>query len=612
MEPNAQDGRGRVFEHLHAGTRVHERLRATVDHCEFFRAVYARTSRVKTPERFLSKIKDRVADGRPTYTADSVTDTVGLKLITHYHDEIPDVVRHLLSLIVGTSSVQPNHFRGARLVELIRYVPHTLVPNDPFTAELQEIFREAYAGSTPCDFEEKPRGGYSSVHMVLRVESDDIRDCDGVGVEIQIRSVFEDAWGEIEHRLVYEQKRRLDDQVEVVQRDSLKKHLTVLKQLLDAAASYADTIKSTLVLPAGLQMSVARSLDETDYIDAFCTAAHIQPSVHQRVKELMSAKRTLDRGDPSADDTDTKAQYIGLAEEFARLVSDVDVSALVNAKTKLAGTSLRVILALEGALCRLLTQDRPQVRLAVAQYRSISKEQPANPICWFRLGQALAFLAVEAIPGSREAEALVAEFSAAYETAAGTLRAVEDDSSPQDVHVSAEERSVIKANLWKVYGFALWRVSDLKRKSRIGLDGEDVRRIAKAHRISVLAIPDAPTKESRLRLINNALYFGADARVTSAALGARLSFVPRQKDLEPLFRELMGHCEASADVPMGFWDTIVHAAVLLKERQRGRAAASKVMDANADARSGVSDFGSSYAQEMRMRAVQFAWTVLRE
>ena len=93
---------------------------------------------------------------------------------------------------------------------------------------------------------------YSSVHVLLECEvhessGDAISACS----EIQLRSVFEDAWGEISHRLKYNPAKmarasggasaRNDEPVS----DALL-HLDALKSLTDGCAQYADLINRQL------------------------------------------------------------------------------------------------------------------------------------------------------------------------------------------------------------------------------------------------------------------------------------------------------------------------------------------------------------------------------
>ena len=78
---------------------------------------------------------------------------------------------------------------------------------------------------------------YSSIHFVGWVDTrSSEHTTEKVRVEIQIRSALEDVWGEIDHELQL-QMRRKDPTL------PKNRHLVVLKELIDAIISYVHIIK---------------------------------------------------------------------------------------------------------------------------------------------------------------------------------------------------------------------------------------------------------------------------------------------------------------------------------------------------------------------------------
>lgn len=602
--------RNRVTEIRLAAHSVIASIRAALDQANYFSNAYAITSRVKSKDRFLSKISDRRAKGNALYNADSVTDAVGVRIITHHRDEIPDVLRRLFLLLRPSRTAASGYMANGTVKELIEYVPHTPAENDPFTGELRAIFNAAYQGSPPFYFEPKAKGGYSSIHMVARFPSDEL-DAGEVGVEIQIRSVFEDAWGQIDHKLSYEQERRVGS-VDPAQREQLKRHLTLLKRYLDAAADHADLIKATFVAPS-VQKTVNKNLGSQSYLPTLFESAKITQALQDRISSLLSRKVAVDSETEGVAQQDAGAAYVQIADDLSNTInSELDPTQTdISVSAVRARAVIRTSMLLESALCRFLSEDRQQLRLAVAQYKAIAEDEPENPICWFRQGQALASLAFEAVPGSQEALEFLAEAQHAYRQTEAALMRIAEGTSPVNLNVYHEGVEFIRANLVKLHAFAVWRVIDLKAGVS-ELTDSDVVSVCEAYALSKAGIVNASTAESEIRLVNNALYFGTYARDRASSINAKAADLPDLSEMNELFDRLLSYCKDGQVVLMSHWDTLVAASILLNRAEEGMLAAKKVMDANTDPSSLKSDFGSSYAVEMRRRAVEVAWPVYRD
>jgi hypothetical protein len=100
-------------------------------------------------------------------------------------------------------------------------------------------------------------------------------------VEIQIRSAFEDAWGEIDHHIDYRERRGKTD----IPRN---KHLNVLKGMVDALISYVDIIKKQSEESKEQQAPVtrtSRSVNTPANQLARLAAAGLPKEILQRVEQ---------------------------------------------------------------------------------------------------------------------------------------------------------------------------------------------------------------------------------------------------------------------------------------------------------------------------------------
>jgi hypothetical protein len=241
---------------------------------------------------------------------------------------------------------------------------------------------------------------------------------------------FEDAWGEIDHKLFFEFDRRIGSDDDKVQREIISQHLGILKKMLDSAADYADVIKRTLVNPAQQPVIISRSMDGSKYLESLIDAAKVSPSIKMDILSLASEKERIDTEIESGSELGGPPSYIKIADQLGDLIAKDLPQSSDGREAKLVEVraSLRANLLLEEALCRLLSEDRQQIRLAVAQYESITKNYPNNPVGWLRYGQALSRIVMESVPGSAFAEDTTKSASSAYEKAREALLIIDQPS----------------------------------------------------------------------------------------------------------------------------------------------------------------------------------------
>lgn len=434
-----------------------------------------------------------------------------------------------------------------------------------------------------------------------------------VPAELQIRSVFEDAWGEIDHKLFFEFDRRTGNDDDKVQREIISQHLGILKTMLDSAADYADVIKRTLISPANQPVIISRSMDGTKYLESLLKESKIPTSLSLDISALSAEKERIDSEIERGTELGGPLSYIKVADQLGELIEKKlsIITDSVDRKILEIRRSLRANLLLEEALCRLLSEDRQQIRLAVAQYESITKNYPDHPVGWFRYGQALSRIVLDAVPGSADAEETAKLASGAYEKAREALSSL--DRNPPKIFptiMSREQDVFIRDNLNKLHGFLIWRNSDLRRRSkRPSLD--DVSDIEKAYKITTQGIVDPGEPESEIRLVNNAVYYAADGIRIKSELGLELGLTSSFPELEMLINRLDKYTGNKLGDDIERWDTIVHIKELLGDHVGAKEAAARVLDANSTVRADGVDTQSAYQREMRQRAVQNAWSVYR-
>lgn len=194
---------------------------------------YAYKSRVKTEIGLIEKTERKKIE-KEEYCLEDITDVIGLRFVVLFKKDIVSVINEVISILVN-SQESDNPFLGCSIAESIYYIGDVASSN--ITSDLESSFLS-------IDKKIKVQGikeGYSSFHIVCLLEtkhSSILRHGYKLPVEIQIRTVFEDAWGEIDHRHRYGITKSKDPTTH----PTLSKHLSLLKKFVDACVDYADII----------------------------------------------------------------------------------------------------------------------------------------------------------------------------------------------------------------------------------------------------------------------------------------------------------------------------------------------------------------------------------
>lgn len=208
-----------AFQYLEVAEHVHKSCSKRFDeYLDVKELCYDKDGRVKSKERVLEKIKSNNLSG-----PGELKDLSGFRFITYFSNDIADVVFLLISRInsLKTVDVRIHSSRPA---------------SDPLSVAYQVERRLSGVPNVNVNTQGNITN-YSSVHIVFsEAVSPSINDIKEIFVEIQVRSILEELWGEIDHRLRYTVMRGGGG-------ENWQRHLNILKTLIDGVMQYIDEIK---------------------------------------------------------------------------------------------------------------------------------------------------------------------------------------------------------------------------------------------------------------------------------------------------------------------------------------------------------------------------------
>jgi ppGpp synthetase/RelA/SpoT-type nucleotidyltranferase len=210
-------------------------------------ATYHVKARIKEHGRLVDKVFDKRKDGKPKYCAGDATDIIGLRILTLYRSDLPAMVQRFLKFVEQARNEPLDLFPGATVRDAVEEV---IVYGYPKDRQLcQEIIAQLEQYDLKLDdqrykHESRPNG-YSSIHILLRMQVTVGETPYRIPLEVQIRSILEDAWGQVEHELIY--KSRINPNASKDPRlQNVKKNLRAWKDFLDTSGDMADNIKEQI------------------------------------------------------------------------------------------------------------------------------------------------------------------------------------------------------------------------------------------------------------------------------------------------------------------------------------------------------------------------------
>lgn len=215
---------------------------------------YAYTYRVKKPDRIIEKVIDRRGnEDSADYCVGNVTDVLGIRVVTLFFDELGPAARDVARMLTDADGRAGNHLKANKILEAKVYTTARSEYAMP-VKQLENILEKELGESLRISgngVNVGIRGDYSSIHLVamLSVEPETEDGITAVPVEIQIRTVFEDAWAQIDHKLRYARTRTKNTATRQNVSVASEQHLPVLKRFLDTCSDYAEVIREHLQSP---------------------------------------------------------------------------------------------------------------------------------------------------------------------------------------------------------------------------------------------------------------------------------------------------------------------------------------------------------------------------
>lgn len=218
-----------------------------------FDTYYAVKCRVKSRESLRKKVIKKRSQGKPDYQPNTATDLVGLRILTIYSSELATAALDFVDFIQVCQRPEIDLFAGNELNDAIReiivYKPTTdtrfyqaayeHLSNLPLFLNVDGSNKVRAEEPT----EEKP---YSSIHIVCETKFYQPGHIKTVPIEVQIRTVFEDAWNEVDHPIRYKSLKDQKSNYPAKLRqsaDSIVENLKEFKTQLDTCGRGSDHIK---------------------------------------------------------------------------------------------------------------------------------------------------------------------------------------------------------------------------------------------------------------------------------------------------------------------------------------------------------------------------------
>ena len=174
--------------------------------------VHSVKRRLKNPERLRKKIGDKLSSGasiRPDNIFDHITDIAGVRVLHLYQAQFPKIHNAIMQRIEDE--------------EWVRYEAPKAYTWDP---KSQKFFKDH-----GLEVKVKP-SLYTSIHYVVRSNSTK----SAVSCEIQVRTLFEEIWGEIDHLVNYSESSPIA---------ACRDQVGVLARLVGTGSRLADLIWDT-------------------------------------------------------------------------------------------------------------------------------------------------------------------------------------------------------------------------------------------------------------------------------------------------------------------------------------------------------------------------------
>ena len=363
--------RGTAESISYKATSYHHNIVSYLNDHELQNLCYARKSRVKSKKDILGKYNRKKTDpDKKGYKIEDISDVIGLRFIVLFKQDVIPVINSIISLLTKDNDSK-NPFHNCSIEELIYYKGNVSLSN------ISHKVRDSFS-SIGMDIKERnSREGYSSIHIVCDLSteySDVLPENYKIPVEIQVRTIFEDAWGEIDHKYGYQARRDSNSF-----HPTLDKHLQTLKQFVDACVDYADLIveESEIELNPTDFSKVLNIPEGSESLSELFSDLNIEEKYLYEYGDAIQAKN-------KAIKESNGKELIRCADHFLSIKNDY-----LKQKTDLENDTFSFYCSLNYAFCNLVNNTEKGVKNAKDMYLTLKEVDPDNSLILMRLGQTM-------------------------------------------------------------------------------------------------------------------------------------------------------------------------------------------------------------------------------
>lgn len=541
-------------------------LISALNQAGIFNTCYARKSRVKKQIDLISKKERKITkEKKADYKIENITDVIGIRFVTLFRSEMPTVFEKVIDLIYHTNPLNPNPFEKGKIEEIIIYSANG---SSFIEGEIVEISKKKHVEIVPEIKESKE--GYSSVHIVSRLSSkcenvDSIISGYKIPIEIQIRTVFEDAWGEIDHKYGYS-NRRIENEDSDGFNKSINDHLVILKKFSDACADYANQLHIQCINKYQTKITKENVLPVTSDEEIIHTFRDYGVDSVKITNYLQARDFRIEA--ENIVDSKRDAVLLEAASKFSDLVSYVDSDNISSDNT--GEYIFYFYCKMNESICLLSTQDTSNISKSISIYLKLNKNYNEFPLLSMRIGQAYGKM------GSSE---ISLKFFSETEK---MIKKFEEENLVGDIRLPKTDYHHIKSHLPALHGYQIWKqASSIERKT-----SKDTSRI-----ISLIVEAYNVTKQRKewiekgdeRKLHNNLLYYAIDivknidlVRRKSAALkGLKNYYISLISDHT---KSLESYVDLKELSDLNTLDTLAKAYYFLNEIPKARFVLKKIID----------------------------------
>lgn len=369
--------------HQHAAA-IRDAVNYTLQGSNISDFVYAVRSRIKPVDKIVEKVKrKREVEKRDPYGVESLTDIVGFRFVVLFREDIIEVAQLLLRMIALEAPFTTAPFVSRKLREAKSYTAQSTGDPEAINRRLHEIFEQAGYKLEILSIE----SGYSSIHLVVDAQVVVQGRPISLPIEIQIRTVFEDAWGEIDHKLRYSIDRaketgRMDEGMAKERLASWKPHLNALKFFVDGSALYAGLIRAQALAQRHIDYYAGAIVPVESFDEASSAIGEMSPELAAALK---AAYDQMEQATKSHEETGDTGLFSDAVEKFK------DVLRIAGVEENTTMQPVEYFAKMEQAYCHFSVGTTTEIDTAIEIYLDLeARLRKVDCKLAFRLGSALA------------------------------------------------------------------------------------------------------------------------------------------------------------------------------------------------------------------------------